>query len=165
LISVVLSEESEAPESPDAAPADDYRRGRHVVSALNAHIVFVTKYRRGVISDRARETLHQSVIDVCADFSVRLKAFDGEDDHIHMLVEYPPTVALSRLVNSLKGVSSRRLRQRKYPEVDKKLWGGHFWSPSYFVASCGGAPLDVIKAYVENQRSEKKKGKKPLTSP
>jgi putative transposase len=136
---------------------DGYRRGRHVVSNLAARLVFVTKFRRGVISDRARQVLHQAMIDVCADFFVRLKDFKGEDDHVHMLVEYPPTIALARLVNSLKGVSSRRLRQRNYPEVNEKLWRGHLWSPSYLVASCGEAQLETITAYIENQRSNIKK--------
>jgi len=104
------------------------KHGRHVVSALHAKIVFVTKMK------------------------VTLCAFDGEDGHIHFLVEYPSSLALSRLVNSLKGLSSRRVRQRKSPEVTKCLWGEHFWSPSYFVGSCGGAPIEIVKQYVENQR-------------
>jgi putative transposase len=61
-------------------------------------------------------------------------------------------VQLSRLVNSLKGLSSRLLRQRDFPEVTRKLWGGHLWSPSYFAASCGGAPLESVKHYIERQR-------------
>ncbi len=61
----------------------------------------------------------------------------------------PPTVQLSRLVNSLKGASSRRLRQQDFPEVKSKLCGSHLWSPSYFAASCGGAPLGIVKLYIE----------------
>lgn len=64
---------------------------------------------------------------------------------------YPPQLALSRLVNALKGVSSRRLRQRDWPEVRRVLWGKAFWSPSYCVVSCGGAPLDIIRAYIDEQ--------------
>jgi putative transposase len=129
-----------------------YRRGRSVVSTLHAHFVFVTKYRRGVISGRAFEVVRDSMKSVCRDFGVILKEIDGEDDHVHLLVEYPPTVALSRLVNSLKGVSSRKLRSRKFPEVTERLWGGHLWSPSYFVASCGGVTIETVRAYIENQR-------------
>ncbi len=62
-----------------------------------------------------------------------------------------PQLALSRLVNAMKGVSSRRLRQKDWPEVRRVLWGDHFWSPSYCVVSCGGAPLDIVKTYVETQ--------------
>lgn len=75
-----------------------------------------------------------------------------ESDHAHLLIAYPPKVALSTLVNSLKGVSARMLRSAALPEVSEKLWGEHFWSPSYCAVSCGGAPLEVVKRYVESQR-------------
>jgi putative transposase len=77
---------------------------------------------------------------------------DGEADHLHLLVSMPPKVAPASLVNSLKGVSSRHLRSRRFPEVRRALWGDHFWSPSYFVASTGGAPLAKVKAYIQQQR-------------
>jgi hypothetical protein len=69
---------------------------------------------------------------VCGDFGARLVEANGEDDHVHLLIEYPPTVQLSKLVNSLKGVSSRMLRAQRLPAVTKKLWGSHLWSSSYF---------------------------------
>ncbi len=90
---------------------------------------------------------------VCRDFEAELVEFDGEDDHVHLLVNDPPKVAISTLVNSLKGVSSRLIRQKNYPEIRQKLWGGHLWSPSYFAGSCGGAPLSMIRQYIENQRT------------
>lgn len=90
--------------------------------------------------------------DVCDDFSAQLSEFNGESDHVHLLVQYPPQVQLSKLVNSLKGVSARRLRAEFPDEVISVLWGDHFWSPSYFAGSCGGAPLEIVKHYIENQR-------------
>lgn len=90
--------------------------------------------------------------DVCTDFGAELTEFNGETDHVHLLVHYPPKVALSRLVGSLKGVSARRLRQEFPEHIRHYLWGDHFWSPSYFAASAGGAPLKVIKEYIENQK-------------
>ena len=72
----------------------------------------------------------------CADFEAKLVEFDGEDDHIHLLVNYPPKVSVSELVNSLKGVSSRMIRKNNYPSIRKKLWGGALWSPRYFAGSC-----------------------------
>ena len=131
----------------------EYRRGRSVVALLHVHLVFVTKYRRGVLSDRAIEVIREAATKVCEDFKARLVELDGEDDHVHLLVEYPPTVALSRLVNSLKGVSSRHLRSKEFPEVMSKLWGEHLWSPSYFAVSCGGAPIEIVRKYIEHQRS------------
>lgn len=130
----------------------DYRRGRSVVSLLHVHLVFVTKYRRGVLSDRAIEVIREAATKVCADFEARLVEMDGDDDHVHLLVEYPPTVQLTKLVNSLKGVTSRHLRGKEFPEVMAKLWGEHLWSPSYFAVSCGGAPIDIVRQYIEDQR-------------
>jgi putative transposase len=82
-----------------------------------------------------------------------LKEFDGEDDHVHLLVAYPPKLSISRLVNSLKLVSARLLRKRDFPEVRRKLWGNHFWTPSYYAGSCGGASLRTVKCYIQAQRS------------
>ena len=79
--------------------------------------------------------------------------FDGEDDHVHLLVNYPPKLAISALVNALKGVSSRMIRQAGFPSIQNKLWGGALWSPSYFAASCGGAPIAIIKQYIEQQQT------------
>jgi putative transposase len=114
--------------------ASDFRTGRHVVYALTVYLVFVTKYRRKVITERVFEVLKTSWEATCVGFQ--------------------PKVALSTLVNSLKGGSAHRLRQHKFPEVTSKLWGRHFWSPSYCVVSCGGAPLEVVKRYVEAQRGD-----------
>lgn len=122
------------------------------MSLLHVHLVFVTKYRRGVLSDRAIEVIREAATKVCADFEARLVEMDGDDDHVHLLVEYPPTVQLTKLVNSLKGVTSRHLRGKEFPEVMAKLWGEHLWSPSYFAASCGGAPIDIVRQYIEDQR-------------
>jgi putative transposase len=79
-----------------------------------------------------------------------LVELDGESNHVHLLVNYPPKVSVSSLVNSLKGVSSYVLR-RQLPRIAKCYWKNVLWSPSYFAASCGGAPLDGIKRYIEQQ--------------
>jgi putative transposase len=132
--------------------SSDFRRGRSCVFALHVHLVFVAKYRRHVFDGAAIEELQSIFTKVCADFGAELRACDGEDDHVHLLVEYPPTMAISPLVNSLKGVSSRLLRQRR-PDIARRYWKGVLWSPSYFAASCGGAPLSIVRQYVEQQRT------------
>ena len=129
-----------------------FRRGRHCVFALHVHLVFVTKYCRHVLTRAAHETLRTIFAHVCQEFGARLVDANGEDDHVHLLVEYPPTVMLSKLVNSLKGVSSRRLRLA-HPEIAARYFRGVLWSPSYFAASCGGAPLAIIHQYIEQQRT------------
>ncbi len=87
------------------------------------------------------------------------------NDHAHLLVSYPPKVALSRLVISLKTNSSRRVRSKGWPEVTQVLWGVHFWSPSYAVVSCGSALLDIVKAFIENQQPPNRKPAYPNGRP
>ena len=131
---------------------EDYRRGRHVVSALHVHLVFVTKYRRGVLDADMLQACEDAMRKVCASFAADLREFNGEDDHVHLLVAYPPKVPVSALVNSLKGVSARRLRSGFAGPVNRASMHGHFWSPSYFAAPCGGAPLSIIRQYIDQQR-------------
>ena len=130
----------------------DIRHGRHCVFAMHVHLVFVCKYRRNVFTRDALNDLQAIFAKVCQDFEADLVEFDGEEDHVHLLVNYSPKVAVSQLVNSLKGVSSRLLRQRR-PGIAKRYWKGVLWSPSYFAASCGGAPLSIIQQYIENQQT------------
>ena len=137
----------------------ELRTKRHVVYSLHLHLVFVTKYRKKVFTEKMFERLHVHFERVCADFGCRLIETNGEKDHVHLLVEPVPHTTPSRLVNSLKGVSSRFLRQEfgyaelasSVPELEKYYWKGGLWSPSYFIASCGGAPIDIVKQYIENQ--------------
>ena len=132
---------------------NDIRTGRHCVSLLHAHLVFVTKYRYGVFTKIIPDGLKEIFASVRRDFEAELIEFDGEEDYVHLLVVYPPKVAISPLVNSLKGVSSRLIRRKGYPPIQKKLWGGSLWSPSYFAGSCGGAPISVLRQYIEAQRT------------
>jgi putative transposase len=119
---------------------------------MHVHLVFVTKYRRYVFDARAIEALRRIFDSVCSDAQATLVEMDGEDDHVHLLVEYPPKVAVSSLVNSLKGVSSRLLRQQR-PDIRSRYWKGVLWSPSYFASSCGGAPISIVRQYIEQQKT------------
>jgi putative transposase len=121
---------------------------------MHVHLVFVTKYRRGVLDDEMLRVCEDTMRKVCEDFEAELREFNGEDDHVHLLVHYPPKVAVSRLVNSLKGVSARILRRDFTGRANRAIMHGHFWSPSYFAASCGGAPLSIIQQYIEQQRRQ-----------
>jgi putative transposase len=133
-------------------PSTEYRSGRHCVFLLHAHLVFTSKSRRTVFEGKHIEALREIFATVCESFGVELTEMDGEHDHVHLLVNFPPQVQLSKLVNSLKGVSSRKLRQR-FPEIEKRYWKGVFWSRSYFAGSVGGAPISVLRQYIENQRT------------
>jgi putative transposase len=128
----------------------DLRIKRNVEYSLHFHLVFVTKYKKKVFTDKMYKRLHFHFYRVCNDFGCKLIETNGEMDHVHLLVEPLPHTTPSRLVNSLKGVSSRFLRQ-EFPELEQYYWQGGLWSPSYFIASCGGTPLDIVKKYIENQ--------------
>ena len=100
---------------------NEIRKGRHCVFLMHVHLVFVTKYRREVFTKQILDDLRGIFANVCADFESHLVEFDGEDDHVHLLVNYPPKVSVSSLVNCLKGVSSRMIRQKNYSSIRKKL--------------------------------------------
>lgn len=119
---------------------------------MHVHLVFVAKYRRKVFDGDAIERLRAIFGKVCDDFDAKLVEIDGEHDHVHLLLEYPPKTAVSAMVNSLKGVSSRLLRKER-PDLAARYWKGVLWSPSYFAASCGGAPISVVRQYIEQQRT------------
>jgi putative transposase len=138
--------------SPRWNPNPDVRTGRHVVHSLHVHLVFVTRYRRNAFTDTMLTRCEEVMREVCTTFEAERKQFNGEQDHVHLLVHYPPKVQLSKLVNSLKGVSSRRLRQKYDSHVRKYLWGGHFWSGSYFAGSYDEAPLTAVRQYIDNQQ-------------
>lgn len=132
---------------------NDIRKGRHCAFLMHAHLVFVTRCRRGVFTKEVLGDLRSILAGVCADFEAQWVEFDGQDDHVHLLVNYPPEVAVPDLVNSLEGVSSRMMRHKDHPSIRNKLWGRALWSPSHVAASWGGAPIAVIRLYIEQQRT------------
>ena len=129
-------------------------QGRHSVYSLTAHLVFVCKRRGQVFNDERLVFLRDVFDKVLDDFESELLEFNGEQDHVHLLISYPPKHSVSALVNSLKGVSSRRLKEQ-YPEIES-FWSmakskNSLWSPSYFASSTGGAPIEVLKRYIQEQ--------------
>lgn len=127
------------------------RQGRHCVYDMHVHLVFVTKYRHKVFTGKQLERLKTIFRDVCRDFDCQLEEFNGETDHVHLLVSVTPNVQVSKLVNSLKGVSSRRLRQ-EFPELERHYWKAQrLWSRGYYAGTNGGTPLATLRKYIENQ--------------
>lgn len=131
---------------------DDFFRSRHSVSAMHVHLVFVTKYRRKIFDSYAINQMNGLFLDVCRQLKADLVEMDGERDHVHLLVRYPPSLHIAALVRRLKGTSSRLLRQAR-PDIARRYWKNVLWSPSYFATSCGGAPIAVIRQYIEQQNS------------
>ncbi|HND19874.1 MAG TPA: IS200/IS605 family transposase [Acidobacteriota bacterium] len=130
----------------------DWRAGRTCVFQNHLHLVFVTKYRRDVLSDAMLIRLQELLTQTCLQLDCELLEFNGEHDHVHLLVSVHPKIAISNLVGKLKGKSAYFLRREFWPEIKSKLWGNHFWSPSYCVVSCGGAPLEIVRRYIDHQR-------------
>lgn len=129
----------------------EIRKGRHVVSELHVHLVFVTKFRHRVFTNQHLQRLEEVFAGVCADFESTLVEFNGEEEHVHLVITYPPKVPISNLVNSLKGVSSRYMR-RDFPELAQHYWRTkRLWSGSYYAGSVGGATLTTLRQYIENQ--------------
>ena len=131
--------------------ATDYRSARHSVFLLHAHLVFTPKYRKPIFCGDHLKVMEHIFQRVCESFDVELVEFNGEVDHVHLLINFPPSVEISKLVNELKSVSSRMLR-KQFPSLARRYWKDVLWSRSYFAASCGGAPLEIIRQYVEQQR-------------
>lgn len=126
------------------------RQERHSVSDLRAHLIFVAKYRQPVFSADGLALIKQSFETIAQKMNFQILEFNGEADHVHILIEYPPKLAISQMVNALKGVSSRRYGQAGLSKpYNKKA----LWSPSHFAVSVGGAPLEILKQYIQTQNS------------
>ena len=129
----------------------EWRTRRHAVFELYVHLVFTIKYRRKVFTESMLNRLEEIMRDKCSQVDAQLIEFNGETEHVHLQVSFSAKVSISELVRLLKGVSSRLIRQEFWDEIKNKLWGNHFWSPSYCAVSAGGAPLEIIKKYIEEQ--------------
>jgi putative transposase len=132
-------------------PADpNVCRGRSVVHHLQIHLIFITRYRRGVLDGEMLTACERVMRSLCTEMGAELREFNGEHDHVHLLVRYPPKLAVSTLVNRLKAVSAHYLRTEFTSRISPHLVHGHLWSPSYFAVSAGDAPLTVIRQYIDN---------------
>jgi putative transposase len=134
--------------------ASMYRKERHSVTDLKIHLICVTKYRRPVLDGDGLKLIEQSFRDVGLKMNFQILEFNGEADHVHALIEYPPKLSISQITNSLKGVSSRRYGQAGYKKPHKES----LWSPSYFAVSVGGATIEILKQYINNQSRPRRTG-------
>lgn len=127
------------------------KRGRSVFS-LTVHLVFVTKYRKKAINEDMMATLKPVFESVLRSWDSQLIEFNGENDHVHLLVSYPPTKTLSNMIANLKATSSKAMWQQ-YPKIlSRHYYKKVFWTGAYFVASCGGVTIEQLKKYVKNQK-------------
>ncbi len=131
----------------------EYRTGSHTVYDIQYHFVWVTKYRyhvlRGEVAERAREFIRQS----CMSRDIKIVRGHVSKDHVHLLVSCPPALSPSKVMQYLKGRSSRKL-QEEFPHLKKRYWGRHLWARGYFCATVGAVTKEQIKEYIESHESE-----------
>ena len=124
----------------------------HCVYNINYHLVIVTKYRNKVITPAVLSRLSDLIKERIEAWDGCLLEINGQPDHIHILFELPPKHAVADFVNALKTGTSRRIRAEFGEELKQHYWKPVFWSRSYCVVTCGGAPLEVVRQYIENQK-------------
>lgn len=123
----------------------------HCVYKLTYHLVLVTKYRKKCLSNEMLNRLEEIVKKNCADWEIDLLEFNGEADHIHLLLEMHPNIMPSKFINNLKTVSSRLIRKEFEEELKPYYWKPVLWTRAYCLFTTGGATIDVIREYIKNQ--------------
>lgn len=133
----------------------NFHAHHHCVYSIHLHLVFVTKYRRKCFTKEILNRLEQICENICNKWDVKLIEFGGEKDHVHLLIGIHPSMMPSKFVNNLKTVSSRLIRKEFAEHIKRYYWKPVLWTRAYCMISAGGAPLEVIKRYIENQEMPK----------
>ena len=136
----------------------EYRRSAHSVYDIKYHLVWIIKYRKSVLTGKIAERTRDLIQEICKSNDVDILAGYVSKDHIHLLVSVPPHLSVGKLVQYLKGATSRKL-QMEYKELNKQFWGKHMWARGYFAASSGNVTDEVIAEYIRNQELEEEKKK------
>lgn len=129
----------------------EQRYGSHTITRMTAHLVWVTKYRYQVLQGDIKVRCRALLIQICDAEDVRILKGVVSKDHVHMLVEYPPSKSISDLVKRLKGRTSRILQQ-EFPQLRKQYWGRHFWAIGYGAWSTGNITEEAVQQYLEHHR-------------
>ena len=137
----------------------ELEHGSHCVFCLNYHLVLVIKYRKKVINDKISERLKELFEAIGKHYSVYVKEWNHDIDHVHILFKAEPNSELSKFLNAYKSASSRLIK-KEYPEIRQKLWKEYFWSKSFCLITTGGATIDVIKEYIKSQGEDKPDGRR-----
>jgi putative transposase len=122
----------------------------HSVFSLNYHLVLVIKYRRKVINNEVSEKAKQMFIDIGSKYHITLLEWNHDKDHVHVLFKAHLKTELSKFINAYKSASSRIIK-KEFPHVKNQLWKEYFWSRSFCLLTTGGAPIDVVRKYIEKQ--------------
>lgn len=126
----------------------------HSVFLLHYHLILVVKYRRQVFTDEISERAKEIFSYIAPSYKIELVEWNHDKDHVHILFKGQPKTEMSKFINAYKSASSRLLK-KEFPIIRQKLWKEIFWSQSFCLLSSGGAPIEVIKEYIENQGQKK----------
>ena len=127
-----------------------YDRNQHSVYLLYYHLILVVKYRRKVFDDAVSVRAKEIFSYIAPSYGITLEEWNHQEDHVHVMFRAKPATEISRFINAYKSASSRLLK-KEYPEIREKLWKEYFWSKSFCLITAGGAPVEVIRKYIESQ--------------
>lgn len=142
---------------------DGYDHNAHSVFLLYYHLILVVKYRRRVIDDEISEQARDIFSYIAPNYGITLEEWNHDVDHVHIMFRAQPRTEISKFINAYKSASSRLIK-KEHPQIREKLWRGAFWSQSFCLMTAGGAPIEVIRRYIESQGEsdeKKRKGRKP----
>ena len=126
----------------------------HSVFSLNYHLVLVIKYRKQVLNNDISNRLKEIFEYISPNYTITLEEWEHDKDHVHVLFKAHPNSELSKFINAYKSASSRLIK-KEFPTIKQKLWKEYFWSRSYCLITTGGATIDVVRKYIENQEKER----------
>lgn len=122
----------------------------HSVFSLHYHLILVVKYRRKVISDEISNRLKEIFEYIQCNYNITLQEWNHDKDHVHVLMKAHPNTDISKFLNAYKSASSRLIK-KEFPSIRNQLWKAYFWSRSYCLMTTGGAPIEIIRKYIETQ--------------
>ncbi len=131
----------------------EYRKNSHSISLLIVHIVWITKYRYHVLKGDVQKRCRDLIIQVCNSENVKILKGVVSKDHVHIHVEYPPSISISVLVKKLKGRTSHHI-QMEFPELKKRYWGQHFWAIGYGAWSTGNITNEMVQEYLDHHKDK-----------
>ncbi len=129
---------------------ENYRKTSHSIYDIKYHIVWITKYRKPILNDDVGQRLRELIRQICTSLDVQILRGHVAKDHVHIMVSVPPYISVSKLVQSIKGRTSRKLLD-EYKNLKKAFWGQHLWARGYFAATTGNVTDEVIMKYIEEQ--------------
>ena len=130
-----------------------YRKSAHGLYDMKAHLVWITKYRYRVLNERIALRLRDLVRQICTANDTTIISGTIAPNHVHILVSYPTNLSASKLMQYIKGTTSRKLQQ-EFPELGKRYWGQHLWARGFFAVSTGNVTTDMIEDYIKNHKDE-----------